>query len=140
MLNDRDITQVSKLLGETLNNIPSAEVKWLEFGMELLSKDDGNVLSSIKKECPWSLTDRCQRLLTYWKSVKAIEGDGWNRVIEALNAVDLTAPANKLASALKNLKQNPEQPPKNEPSQASEGKQHQTFVYIIFWVNCYLNR
>ena len=116
LLNPKDILQVSKLLDETFNSIPKAGVKWQEFGMELLSgKDDDNVLSSINNE---NYADRCQKLLNYWKSVKAGEGEGWSEVIRALKAVGLTGPADKLENALKDLKH------QNSEHQASEGKQH----------------
>ena len=92
--------------------------------MKLLLKDDDNVLGDIRKECTGGFADRCQRLLDYWKSVKASEGEGWNRVSEALKAVGLTGPAYKLEKDLKSLKQKtPEQPSQYEPGEAYEGKQ-----------------
>ena len=122
-LNDEDIIRVSKVIGAAFNEIPNAEVKWKEFGMKLLLKDDDNVLGDIKKVCKGGFADRCQKLLDYWKSVKAREGEGWNRVSEALRAVGLTGPADKLEKDLKSLKQKtPEQPSQYEPGQAYEGK------------------
>ena len=76
-------------------------------------------MEEIKAKCTGGFADQCQRLLQYWKNVKATEEDRWDCVIEALKEAGLIEPATKLENSFKCFKQ--PTLPKQSAHEASEG-------------------
>ena len=120
MPNDYDIDKVSGVIGKALSVTPNAGIAWNRFGMKLLRTKKSDDLEEITKGCTGGFADRCQKLLRYWKNVKATEGDGWDHVIEALKEAGLNKPATTLENSLQRFKQ--PTLPKQSIYQVSEGK------------------